>query len=138
MSNPVWRGYKIAMVTGPRNDGDWIRVDSGTLQVTVIVKDVFSLTACQNYLQTLQPNPDRFNQWIPYVGATTRFIGMGLALASAMPTDTAIACGRQNRVRSCRASVGNGFTCVGAASHAIGDSTHTRPLTIWSLARWRY
>jgi len=83
-------------------------------------KDVFSLTACQNYLQTLQPNPDRFNQWIPYVGATTRFIGMGLALASAMPTDTRH-CVWETKPREILPGIGGKrFTCVGAASHAIG------------------
>lgn len=50
--------------------------------------DVFSLGACRNFLSTLHPNPDRLNQWQPYVGATTRFIGMGMALMSSLPTES--------------------------------------------------
>lgn len=47
---------------------------------------VFSLTACQDYLQSLHPNPSGRNPWTPYVGETTRFIGLGKALLSSAPT----------------------------------------------------
>lgn len=36
----------------------------------------FDLGACRDYLQTLEPH----SQWAPYMGATTRFIGLGAAL----------------------------------------------------------
>jgi hypothetical protein len=47
---------------------------------------VFSLTACRDYLQSLHANPDSENPWAPYVGETTRFIGLGKALMSSAPT----------------------------------------------------
>lgn len=42
----------------------------------------FQLDACRDYLRSLQPG----KEWLPYVGQTTRFIGMGAALASSLPT----------------------------------------------------
>lgn len=41
----------------------------------------FSLDACRDYLRTLQPE----SQWEPYRGTTTRFIGLGAALAGNAP-----------------------------------------------------
>lgn len=42
----------------------------------------FQLDACRDYLRTLEAG----KEWRPYVGQTTRFIGMGAALASSLPT----------------------------------------------------
>lgn len=44
----------------------------------------FSLDNCATYLQTLGPR----EKWTPYTGKTTRFIGLGAALASKAPTKT--------------------------------------------------
>lgn len=41
----------------------------------------FRLDQCINYLGTLRPN----EQWAPYVGETTRFIGLGAALNATAP-----------------------------------------------------
>lgn len=41
----------------------------------------FGLDDCRNYLRTLRAE----NEWAPYVGTTTRFIGLGAALASNTP-----------------------------------------------------
>lgn len=41
----------------------------------------FSLDACRDYLRTLGPE----QQWQPYRGTTTRFVGMGAALAGNAP-----------------------------------------------------
>jgi hypothetical protein len=43
----------------------------------------FSLNDCQDYLSLLAPN----EQWLPYVGSTTRFIGLGAALNSSAPLE---------------------------------------------------
>lgn len=45
----------------------------------------FSLNACRNYLRSLTPEPDRFTPWEPYVGETTRFLGLGQSLMSSQP-----------------------------------------------------
>lgn len=45
-------------------------------------KGVFSLNACRDYLESLHPRPSGDFQWQPYVGETTRFVGVGQALAS--------------------------------------------------------
>jgi hypothetical protein len=47
-------------------------------------KSTFSLSDCENYLRTLGPQ----EKWLPFVGKTTRFIGIGAALASSAPTKT--------------------------------------------------
>lgn len=41
----------------------------------------FTRAHCEDYLQTLQPN----ERWAPFEGVTTRFIGLGAALASKAP-----------------------------------------------------
>lgn len=46
---------------------------------------VFSLSACREYLDQLHGNPDRTSPWPVYKGSTTRFVGLGQALASARP-----------------------------------------------------
>lgn len=46
----------------------------------------FSLNACRDYLQSLHPRPARGMPWNPYVGETTRFVGLGQSLASSAPT----------------------------------------------------
>lgn len=48
----------------------------------------FDLEDCGNYLQRLAPN----ESWVPYVGSTTRFIGLGAALGGKAPL----------KVRHCR------------------------------------
>ncbi len=45
----------------------------------------FSLGACERYLQGLHPRPTGDDPWNPYVGQTSRFVGMGQALASSIP-----------------------------------------------------
>ena len=47
---------------------------------------VFSLSACRDYLSSLHPSPDRAAPWPVYSGQTTRFLGLGTALASSIPT----------------------------------------------------
>src|SRR5258706_13233217 len=42
----------------------------------------FSLNACRTYLRGLHAKPNGDNPWVPYRGETTRFVGMGQALAS--------------------------------------------------------
>lgn len=42
----------------------------------------FDLDHCRRYLRTLRPNT---SEWAPYVGRTTRFIGLGAALNSSAP-----------------------------------------------------
>lgn len=42
----------------------------------------FSLGACRAFLDELHPMPDADNPWSSYKGETTRFIGLGQALAS--------------------------------------------------------
>lgn len=46
----------------------------------------FSLGACRDYLRTLHAKPNRELPWQPYSGQTTRFLGLGQALASSIPT----------------------------------------------------
>jgi DNA polymerase type B, organellar and viral len=46
----------------------------------------FSLNAARDYLQSLHPRPNRESPWTPYIGETTRFLGLGQALASSQPT----------------------------------------------------
>jgi len=41
----------------------------------------FSLNACRDYLRSLHPKPNGERPWNPYRGQTTRFVGMGQALA---------------------------------------------------------
>lgn len=45
----------------------------------------FSLGACEEYLRGLHPRPTGDNPWVSYVGETTRFVGIGQALASSLP-----------------------------------------------------
>lgn len=45
-------------------------------------RDVFSLDSCRQYLRELHPRPNRDAPWGPYKGQTTRFVGLGQALAS--------------------------------------------------------
>jgi hypothetical protein len=47
---------------------------------------VFSLSACRDYLSSLHARPDRHSPWPVYSGQTTRFLGLGQALASVVPT----------------------------------------------------
>lgn len=42
----------------------------------------FSLNACRSYLDSLHAMPDKSSPWLPYVGETTRFTGLGRALQS--------------------------------------------------------
>lgn len=69
----------LAWLFDPRK-GKWVDkrrgLDAGT----------FGLDACQDYLRSLQPMPTKDDPWSPYVGQTTRFIGLGHALASSQPT----------------------------------------------------
>lgn len=55
---------------------------SGHLPTQCDCEGVFSLAACRDYLASLQP----MEPWQPYVGRTTRFVGMGSALASSVET----------------------------------------------------
>lgn len=48
--------------------------------------NVFSLNACREYLSSLHPRPDRSTRWPVYSGQTTRFLSLGTALASSIPT----------------------------------------------------
>jgi hypothetical protein len=47
---------------------------------------VFSLNACREYLRSLHPRPNGSLPWLAYSGQTTRFVGLGQALASSIPT----------------------------------------------------
>jgi len=42
----------------------------------------FTLEHCQEYLKTLHPKPNRSTPWPVYKGLSTRFVGLGQALAS--------------------------------------------------------
>jgi hypothetical protein len=46
----------------------------------------FNLNTCRTYLKSLHPKPDRYNPWNAHVGQTTRFVGIGQALASSLIT----------------------------------------------------
>lgn len=46
----------------------------------------FSLNACRSFLTSLHAAPDRSTPWTAYDGRTTRFVGLGHALASRQPT----------------------------------------------------
>src|SRR5882672_1766867 len=46
---------------------------------------VFSLSACQSFLDGLHPRPDRSTPWSVYNGLSTRFTGLGQALMSKTP-----------------------------------------------------
>jgi hypothetical protein len=46
----------------------------------------FNLNACRRYLKTLHAKPDRYRPWPSYNGQTTRFVGLGQALASSLLT----------------------------------------------------
>src|SRR6266436_1517968 len=48
--------------------------------------NVFSLSACREYLSGLHPRPARGSEWSTYKGESTRFLGLGQALMSASPT----------------------------------------------------
>lgn len=48
----------------------------------------FSLGASRDYLQSLHSRPTRALPWQPYVGETTRFLGLGQSLASSTPMDS--------------------------------------------------
>jgi len=48
-------------------------------------KDTFTLDDCRTYLSTLHARPDRTHPWPVYKGLTTRFVGLGQALASKTP-----------------------------------------------------
>jgi DNA polymerase type B, organellar and viral len=47
---------------------------------------VFHLNACRDYLKSLHPKPDRYHPWPVHQGQTTRFVGLGQALASSIMT----------------------------------------------------
>lgn len=49
--------------------------------------ETFSLQACREYLSTLHPKPSGEIPWQPFIGETTRFLGLGQALASSIPTE---------------------------------------------------
>ena len=67
----------------------WLRRgDEWTCKRRGLDARTFELADCSSYLQTLAPR----EIWKPYVGTTTRFIGMGAALISNAPT----------KVRHCR------------------------------------
>lgn len=60
----------------------WLRKgDDWTCKRRGLDANTFSLDGCVSYLQTLKPGQD----WEPYIGKTTRFIGMGSALMSSAP-----------------------------------------------------
>lgn len=48
-------------------------------------KDTFTLDNCRDYLRSLHPKPDRSTPWPVYSGLSTRFVGLGQALASKEP-----------------------------------------------------
>lgn len=61
----------------------WLRKgDNWTCKRRGLDARTFSLEDCRNYLQTLTPDAP----WMPYTGETTRFVGLGAALASSAPT----------------------------------------------------
>lgn len=49
---------------------------------------VFSLNACRRYLSTLSARPNREFPWESFKGSTTRFVGLGQALASSRFSET--------------------------------------------------
>lgn len=60
----------------------WLRKgDEWTCKRRGLDVRTFSLDDCRNYLRTLAPQQD----WTPFIGETTRFIGMGSALNGAAP-----------------------------------------------------
>jgi hypothetical protein len=60
----------------------WLRKgDTWTCKRRGLDARTFSLTDCVSYLKTLQAG----DTWEPFIGSTTRFIGMGAALASEAP-----------------------------------------------------
>lgn len=61
----------------------WLRKgDEWTCKRRGLDRHTFSLDDCVGYLQSLEPH----KSWTPYVGKTTRFIGLGAALSSTAPT----------------------------------------------------
>lgn len=62
----------------------WLRKgDEWTCKRRGLDAHTFSLEDCQNYLRSLEPG----KIWSPYVGEITRFIGLGTALNSRIPTN---------------------------------------------------
>jgi len=61
----------------------WLRQgDKWTDKRRGLDRDSFTLESCQAYVETLKPNIE----WESYHGVTTRFIGLGSAIASSLPT----------------------------------------------------
>jgi len=66
----------------------WLRDSDGwTAKRRGLDEDTFTRTQCESYLQMLHARPSREHPWPVYIGQSTRFVTLGQALASRLPTN---------------------------------------------------
>jgi len=85
-SGLAWLGSADGVWTDKRRGLDPCRLNHEPEECNC--SSTFSLNACREYLSDLHPAPTRDIPWHAYKGQSTRFLGLGQALMSRLPTQT--------------------------------------------------